>query len=121
MIRRLVYGLAQKYRDIASRAGWTALQVAIPIIGVIVYDLPPAWVPIGATALSALKSWIATKVGNTDTVTFVEPEPEPPTSSPPQPTSGPELRSRAAGARTHESDPRREYGGSTFRDLRGGN
>lgn len=113
--------LPQKYRDLASRAAWTALQVAIPIIGVIVYDLPPAWVPIGATALSALKSWIATKVGNTDTVTFVEPVSVLPISSPPQPASGPELRSRAAGTRTHGGDPRREPGGSTFRDLRGGN
>lgn len=62
--------LSAKYKSLASRAGWTALQAGLALISVEALDIPLAWAPIVATALSALKSFIATKVGDPDTVTF---------------------------------------------------
>lgn len=59
-----------KYRALASRAGWTALQAALAVVTVEAFDVPLVWAPIVATALSAAKSWVATKVGDPDTVTF---------------------------------------------------
>lgn len=62
--------MAQKYRDLASRAAWTALQAALGLISAEALGLPLAWAPIFAVALSALKSYVASKVGDRDTVTF---------------------------------------------------
>lgn len=62
--------MSQKYKSLASRAAWTAAQAALALITVEVIDVPLVWAPILATALSALKSFVATKVGDPDTVTF---------------------------------------------------
>lgn len=61
-----------KYRSLASRAGWTALQAALAVVTVEALGIPLVWAPIVATALSAFKSFVATKVGNPNTVTFRE-------------------------------------------------
>jgi len=65
----------KKYRDLASRAGWTAAQAGVAVVTVEALDVPLAFAGIAAAALSALKSWLATKVGNPDTVTFSDPAP----------------------------------------------
>lgn len=68
---------AQKWRDLAARAAWTGAQGAVSVVTVEVFDLPVELIPLGALGLSILKSWIATKVGNPNTVTFDErPVPE---------------------------------------------
>jgi hypothetical protein len=59
-----------QYRSLASRAGWTALQAALAVVSVEALGVPLVWAPIVATALSAVKSFVATKVGDPDTVTF---------------------------------------------------
>jgi hypothetical protein len=61
-----------KYNALASRAGWTALQAALAVITVEALGVPLAWAPVLATLLSAVKSFVATKVGDPDTVTFKE-------------------------------------------------
>lgn len=60
----------KKYRDLAARAGWTAAQAGLGLVTVEALDLPAAWAPIIAVVLSALKSFIATKVGDPSTATF---------------------------------------------------
>lgn len=60
----------QKYRDLASRAVWTAAQGALGVITVEALDVPIAWAGIVAAALSAAKSYVASKVGDRETVTF---------------------------------------------------
>lgn len=62
--------MRKKYRDLLSRAGWTAVQAALGLVTVEVLDVPVGWAPLVAVALSSLKSWVATKVGDPDTVTF---------------------------------------------------
>ena len=62
--------MSQKQKDLASRAGWTALQVVLGFLTVEALDVPVAWVPIVATALSAVKSFVASKTGDPDTVVF---------------------------------------------------
>jgi hypothetical protein len=59
-----------KYSALASRAAWTALQAALAVVSVEALGIPLAWAPIVATVLSAVKSFVATKVGDPDTVTF---------------------------------------------------
>jgi putative flippase GtrA len=59
-----------KYRDLASRAAWTAVQAVLSVVTVEALGLPLVWAPIVATVLSAIKSFVATKVGDPDTVTF---------------------------------------------------
>jgi hypothetical protein len=59
-----------KYRDLASRAAWTAAQAVLSVITVEALGIPLVWAPIVATVLSAFKSFVATKVGDPDTVTF---------------------------------------------------
>lgn len=58
----------KKLFDLLERAGWTAAQVLLSGITVEMFDLDP-WliVPI-ATALSSVKSYVASKVGNTNSV-----------------------------------------------------
>lgn len=62
--------MSQKQKDVASRAAWTAIQVVLGFITVEVLNVPLAWVPIFATGLSMAKSFVASKVGDPDTVTF---------------------------------------------------
>jgi hypothetical protein len=57
--------------DMAERAGWTAVQVIAAGLTVEALDLPPAWVPVGAVLLSALKSWVARNVGKDDSASTV--------------------------------------------------
>lgn len=65
-------------KDLASRAGWTALQGALGVITAFVADIDPTSesglfalvVTTVATLLSAAKSFVATKVGNRDSVEF---------------------------------------------------
>lgn len=62
--------MSKAQRDVLARAGWTILQVAVAALVVVLADVPAWWaVPI-ATALSAAKSIIATKVGDPETATF---------------------------------------------------
>lgn len=63
--------MTEKYKNLASRAAWTAAQAALAVVSVEAMGIPLAWAPIVATALSALKSFVASKVGDPDTVTFV--------------------------------------------------
>lgn len=62
--------MSQKQKDLASRALWTALEVVLGFVTVEALNIPVAWVPVVATALSAVKSFVASKVGNPDTVVF---------------------------------------------------
>lgn len=62
--------MIQKYRDLAARAAWTAAQAVLSVVTIEALGLPLVWAPIVAAGLSALKSFIATKVGDPDTVTF---------------------------------------------------
>lgn len=62
--------MPRKYRDLLARAGWTALQAGVGLLTVEALDVPLAWAPIVAVALSSLKSWIATRVGDPDTASF---------------------------------------------------
>lgn len=59
-----------KYRALASRAGWAALWASLSVVTVESLDAPQAWIPVIALVLSAAKSFVATKVGDPDTVTF---------------------------------------------------
>lgn len=59
-----------KYKSLASRAAWTALQAVLALVTVEALGIPLAWAPIVATVLSAAKSFVATKVGDPNTVTF---------------------------------------------------
>lgn len=60
----------QKYRDLGARAAWTAAQAVLSVVTVEALGLPLVWAPIVAAALSAVKSFVATKVGDPNTVTF---------------------------------------------------
>lgn len=62
--------MSNKYRDLAARALWTAAQAGLAVVTVDALDVPLAWAGIAAAALSAAKSWVATRVGDPDTVTF---------------------------------------------------
>ena len=95
--------LQKKYRDLASRAAWTALQAGLGLITVEVLDIPVGWVVPVAWALSSVKSWVATKVGNSETVTFVEEPPRPPV-----------LASRVTGGQVPLARREGEPGRSTF-------
>jgi hypothetical protein len=64
--------MQQKYRDLFARACWTSLQAGLAVITVEALDVPIAYAGIIAAALSALKSWVATKVGDRETVTFAD-------------------------------------------------
>lgn len=63
-------GVTSKYRSLASRAAWTAAQAVLALVTVEALGVPLAWAPIFATVLSAVKSFVAGKVGDPDTVTF---------------------------------------------------
>lgn len=62
--------MTTKYRDLASRAAWTAAQAVLSVVTVEALGVPLVWAPILATVLSAVKSFVASKVGDPDTVTF---------------------------------------------------
>lgn len=87
--------LARRWRDLGSRSGWTVLQALVGILtGPEVADLIEStlaikapWlvaitVPAVAGAVSALKSFVATRIGNPDTVTFDPAPPDPPAAVP---------------------------------------
>jgi hypothetical protein len=63
---------SSKVRAIASRAAWAALWGALSTITVTQLGLPLVYVPVATSILSAIKSYVATKVGNPDTATFRE-------------------------------------------------
>jgi hypothetical protein len=62
--------MAQKYRDLASRAAWAGLWTVLSFLTVESLDVPVGWAPFIAVALSSAKSFVATKVGDPDEVTF---------------------------------------------------
>jgi len=62
--------IPKKWRDVAARAGWTAAEVVVSAVSIEALNLPRELIPVAATGLSVLKSWIATKVGNPNTATF---------------------------------------------------
>jgi hypothetical protein len=49
---------------LAERVLWTAAQAGLGVLTVEVLDVPVAWAPIVATALAALKGYVARRVGN---------------------------------------------------------
>lgn len=55
----------RKLADVAERVGWTAAEAAVAYaITAVLPGLGPEWVLILTPALSALKSYIATQLGN---------------------------------------------------------
>lgn len=79
--------LAQKYKDLAARAGWSAAGAFVAILGApavveaidadVKARIPgvfAAAVPSVAALFSAIKSFIGTKVGDPDTVTLNGPK-----------------------------------------------
>jgi hypothetical protein len=54
---------SRRLRDLAARAGWTALQAALGLVTVEALDLPVEWAIPVAAVLSAIKSKVAQKVG----------------------------------------------------------
>ena len=54
----------KKLLDIAERVGWTAAQAGLSIITVDTFDLPAVYVPLFAAVLSAVKGWVATRMGD---------------------------------------------------------
>lgn len=62
--------MSDKYRDLLARAGWTALQAVLAVVTVETLGVPVAWAVPVASALSMLKSYVGTKVGDHETVTF---------------------------------------------------
>lgn len=65
-------------KALAARAGWTAFQALVGVLAVWVSTVDvtdqPGWAAaillVVATGLSAIKSFIASKVGDPETVTF---------------------------------------------------
>lgn len=62
--------IPRKYRDLLARAAWTALQAGLSLVTVEALDVPVGWAIPVAWALSSAKSWVATRVGDPETVTF---------------------------------------------------
>lgn len=59
-----------KLRALGSRAGWAALWSVLSVITVEQFNLPVEYVPLFAAVLSSVKSFVASKVGDSETVTF---------------------------------------------------
>ena len=57
--------------DTAERAGWAAVWSILSVLTVEQFDLPPAWVPVAVVGLSALKSFVARKIGRDDSASTV--------------------------------------------------
>lgn len=53
--------------DSLERVAWTAAQAAVGVLTVEQFDLPPAWIPVVAVVLAAVKTLVAGKVGNPST------------------------------------------------------
>ncbi len=62
--------MTRKYRDLAARAAWTAAQAALGVVTVEALGLPIWLAAPAAMVLSAAKSWVATQVGDPETVVF---------------------------------------------------
>lgn len=60
----------KKIADIAERVLWTAAQAALGVITAELLDVPVAWVPVFAMTLSAVKSWVATRLGTGSAATL---------------------------------------------------
>lgn len=58
----------KKLYDMLERLGWTAAQGAIAIAFVWSQDINPAYAPLIMAGLSAAKSYVAGRIGNTDSV-----------------------------------------------------
>jgi hypothetical protein len=63
--------------DIGERVAWTFVQGGLGVISTEQLDIPIAWAPVIAAALSATKGWVATKVGNTRTASTLPAEFDP--------------------------------------------
>lgn len=60
-------------KSLAARAGWTAVQAALGVLTIALTTNVPSevwYVTLIATALSAVKSFVASKVGDPNTVKF---------------------------------------------------
>lgn len=57
-------------KDLLERVGWTAAQGALATITVASLDIPPAWVPVIAAGLAAVKGFVAKHVGNKDSASL---------------------------------------------------
>lgn len=60
----------QKYKDLAARAFWTVLQALLGVLTAEALGVPMEYSIVFAGVLSALKSFVATKVGDPETVVF---------------------------------------------------
>ena len=60
----------QKYKDLAARAFWTVLQALLGVASAEALGVPVEYAVLFAGVLSAIKSYVATKVGDPETVTF---------------------------------------------------
>jgi hypothetical protein len=58
-------------KDFAERVSWTAVQAALGLVVVESFDLPLWSVPIAASALAAVKGYVAKKIGNKDSASTV--------------------------------------------------
>jgi hypothetical protein len=55
--------LTKTRADMLERIFWTAVQAGLGVVTVEALDLPKAWIPIVAIALSAVKTAVATQIG----------------------------------------------------------
>jgi hypothetical protein len=51
-------------RAVIARALWTGVASIVAYFVATPLNIPPAYAPIAAFAFSAIKSWVATKIGN---------------------------------------------------------
>lgn len=62
--------MSQFWKDWLERVLWTLAQAALAVLAVAVTDLPYWWVAILTPLLSALKGFVAKKVGDGNTASL---------------------------------------------------
>lgn len=62
--------LRKKFADIGERVFWTAVQAGLGVVSVEAFDIPIAWAPVFAAVLSAVKSYVASRVGTGSSATL---------------------------------------------------
>lgn len=62
--------MKKTHKDLFARAAWTGLQAALGLVTVATLSIPIAYAIPVAWALSAIKSYVASRVGDAETVTF---------------------------------------------------
>ena len=54
------------YARLLERVLWTAAQAGLAVITVEQFDIPVQWAPVIATALAAVKGYVARRVGDSN-------------------------------------------------------